>query len=400
MEQRSITNIDADNFRRYMEACRFYRLNYEEDFKKLKIETCFYIFEESVNGQKASWEQIFNIKSDVFLIFSDDIALRHFLELFSDNIRQIRVSDYFMEKMLDSRSRYYCTHVSTVPFVMGIVYSFRWHNRTLNAAQRFIESLLDILKLENRFQQIRLFVLRLAEAIKHDMSTQTKHMNDYRVKIENGEDRQTCEGQIKIHRECYEADKEVVRFILKALKDRNMGEYKELLIDNLDSAIKIEMEDLFQQYDHQNIEPDEPHEGNNLSATSCIQSNHLETTDICSLLEQGYKYACVHGYSHTLYWLAKSKDLLDAIRESGHFCYYACMLSTKEYESVKQNFSSFERFKVYLYRSLLWHFFKPEIDAQSMIAYNKNPHNIADSTKTIIEEGHPKLDKISQIEKS
>ena len=122
----------------------------------------------------------------------------------------------------------------------------------------------------------------------------------------------------------------------------------------------MEMKDVFSKNigDSNNVSPELPIY-NNSGINDSSDANYLRTLkamEICKLLE----YAYINKYDFIIQSLLKNGNLIDTIRSSGHFCYYICMLSTKEYESVKQDFSSLEHFKICLYR-LFWHFFKPKI---------------------------------------
>ena len=119
--------------------------------------------------------------------------------------------------------------------------------------------------------------------------------------------------------------------------------------------------------------------------------------DVWTLLSQADK----NNYFFASGKLVKLQDFLNAARASGHFCYYVCMLPITCYESWKKdNFSGFERFKVMLYRSLLWRFFKPEISVNSIVAHNQYQSNVSVAIEQTIDQNRPKSEKTDEIKNS
>lgn len=242
--------------------------------------------------------------------------------------------------------------------------------------------ILQILKEKNRSEQAKSFVLSLVDEVNGRASRYGEEISESNKNCDTWSGRQ--------YRGHYEGIKVSIMAILQALSDRNMVECEKLFIDKLDSTIKIEMKNVFSKDigDSNNASPELPIY-NNPGINDSSDANYLRTLkamEICKLLE----YAYINKYNFIIQNLLKNGNLLSAIRESGHFCYYVCMLptmiTTKEYKSVRYNFSNFERFKIWLYR-LAWRFFSPKIKISVKplsVKLNKNKI-ISDNIKNNLE---------------
>ena len=108
--------------------------------------------------------------------------------------------------------------------------------------------------------------------------------------------------------------------------------------------------------------------------------------DLCETLEQAY----INSDMATIKELIECGNLFSAVRRSRRFCYYAWMIPSEKYETVKHNFTKWERFKIYIY-CIVWFFVKPSkknVKITSDVP-NKN-ESVVGNAEWTIEQNYPK----------
>ena len=109
--------------------------------------------------------------------------------------------------------------------------------------------------------------------------------------------------------------------------------------------------------------------------------------DLCKTLKAAYIYSDMATIDN----LIKDGDLFSAMRTSGCFCYYAWMIPSEKYETVKHNFTKWERFKIYLY-FIVWLFVKPSKKNVKITSnvLNKKNESVVKNAERIIEQNYLK----------